>query len=158
MLEPALSTFVGAPGPRAQTRIYEQDPEGLKATVVTVNADGSETTTSYVAQYDGVEYPFRGGENVDAVVMRREGPYAAVAQFRHAGRVVGEARRTISTDRSSMTVTVRINDNINRISVFKRRREPKGSQSRAGQAPMKRAPPRAGSGSMTLPAVAALPR
>lgn len=53
--------------------------------------------------------------------MRREGPYAAVAEFRHAGRVVGEARRVISTDGSSMTVTVRINDNINRIAVFTRK-------------------------------------
>ena len=120
VLDKDKSKFIGRPALREQIRIFEPHEQGVRAKVVTISEDGTSTVTEYVAAYDGVEYPFTGAETADAVILSRAGPYEAVTTFRHAGHIVGEARRVISPDGKQMTVTIRVRDNIDRVAVFRR--------------------------------------
>ncbi len=116
------SEFRSRPAPRSQTRIYEPHPDGLKGTVITVDAGGAETTSEFVGQYDGVDHPYasRPGE-ADAIALERTGPLTASSTFSHAGIVVGGASRTISPDGREMTIRVEFNNNISSIEVYRKR-------------------------------------
>ena len=105
---------------REQIRIFEPHAEGVKAKVVTIDHDGNSTITEYIGAYDGVEYPFRGATNADAVILTRQSPYVGVTTFRHAGNAVGDARREISSDGRQMTVTIRIRGDMVRSAVFRK--------------------------------------
>src|SRR5436309_1087708 len=54
-LNVAKSKYSPGPAPRSQVRTYAAHPQGVKATIQTVYADGRSATTEYVANYDGVE-------------------------------------------------------------------------------------------------------
>jgi hypothetical protein len=120
-LDVRKSLFVGRPAPRSQLRIYEPHPDGLKGTVITVDADGKETTTQFVYQYDGIDYPFGGRADADTIALQRTGPFTATSTFSHAGIPVGTALRTISPDRNQLTIRVEFKNNINSIEVFRRK-------------------------------------
>jgi hypothetical protein len=79
---------------------------GIKATVKTIQADGSSTTVQSVYDYDKQEYPVTGSEDVDAIVMKRIDVYTHEATLSHAGHVIGTFRRVISKDGKQMTVTL----------------------------------------------------
>src|SRR5262245_49437778 len=53
----AKSKFATVPAPHTQTRVYENDPKGIRATITTVDQAGNTTVIKYVAAYDSVEYP-----------------------------------------------------------------------------------------------------
>lgn len=112
------SIFIDRPKPRSQTRIYERHPDGVKATVITVNADGSETRTEYVAGNDSVPSPFYGATDADAIVLVRRSPYEAVATFSSVARPIGMAVRNITSDGQEMTVRLQMRGNIVSIAVF----------------------------------------
>ena len=117
-LDPQQSIFIDRDRPRSQTRIYERHPDGVKATVITVNADGSETRTEYVAGNDSVPSPFYGATDADAIVLERLSPYEAVATFSSVARPIGMARRNITSDGQEMTVRLQMRGNIVSIAVF----------------------------------------
>lgn len=117
-LDQLQSVFIDRPRPKSQTRIYERHPEGVKATVITVNADGTETRTEYVARNDSVPSPFYGATQADAIVLERRSPYEAVATFSSVARPIGQAVRNITSDGKEMTIRMQMRGNIVSIAVF----------------------------------------
>jgi hypothetical protein len=82
----------------------------VKATITTVDARGRSTTAQYVANYDSIEYPFTGSAQVDAISLKKVNASTAEATLMHARKVIGHARRVISEDGKTMTITFRGTD------------------------------------------------
>ena len=57
------------PQPQSITRTYEMFGDGLKATIVTVSADGKRTTATYSAHFDGKDYPYIGNPTIDTIAL-----------------------------------------------------------------------------------------
>jgi len=104
-LNVAKSTFKPGPPPIAETRIYEATPQGVKTKVTTTWADGLSTTVDYPANYDGKDYPVEGSRDVDAVALKRLNDFASEAVLKHAGMEIGTARRVVSPDGKTMTIS-----------------------------------------------------
>jgi hypothetical protein len=101
------SSYDPGPAPRSQTRTYEIVPEGIRATIVTVNAKGQSMTARYTAEYDSLEHPLTGSTTVDAIALKKVDDHTAEATLTHARKVIGTARRVISADGKTMTITFR---------------------------------------------------
>jgi len=78
--------------------------------------DGRRERVEYTANFDR-EYPVMGTDEYDHVVLKRIDEYTSEAVLSHAGRVYGIARRVISTDDRSMTITFR-RDSESGVSVY----------------------------------------
>jgi hypothetical protein len=121
ILDVAKSRYTPGPPPKSQSRSYEKHRLGIRATVKTVQADGRSTTVQTVYDYDNIEHPVTGSEDVDAIVMKRINAYTAEATLSHAGRETGTFRRVISKDGKSMTVTLqRTTPPANNIEVYEK--------------------------------------
>jgi hypothetical protein len=105
-LDLSRSKYFPGPPPKSETRTYEADGDFIKATIHRVDAAGNAETVSYTANYDN-PYPVTGSENYDAIKMTRIDPYTSESVLSHAGRVFGIARRVISPDGKTMTITLR---------------------------------------------------
>lgn len=104
-LNVAKSTYrIGVP-PKSQTRIYEPQGERVKATITTIFRDGRSTTVGYVANYDSLEYAVTGSPDADTIALKKVAPRTAEVTLSHAGRPMATARRVISEDGQSMTIT-----------------------------------------------------
>ena len=103
------SKYYPGPPPLSETRTFTRDKDGVKGIVVRRNANGSEERIEYRAEFDQ-EYPVSGTEAYDAVRFRRIDDYTSDAVLSHAGRVFGTARRVISKDGRTMTITFRQED------------------------------------------------
>lgn len=104
-LNVAKSTFKPGPPPAAETRIYKAQPKGVKTTVKTTWADRKTTTVEYPANYDGKDYPVEGSRDVDAVALTRMDDFTSAATLKHAGKEIGVARRVVSPDKKTMTIS-----------------------------------------------------
>src|SRR5262245_27764490 len=105
----AKSRYYPGPPPISETRTFTRDKDGVKGIVVRRNANGTEERIEYRADFD-MEYPVSGTEAYDAVKFRRIDAYTSDAVLSHAGRVFGTARRVISQDGRTMTITFRQED------------------------------------------------
>lgn len=105
-LDLSKSRYSPGPPPKSQTRSYERHRLGIRATVKTIQADGRSTTVQTVYDFDNMEHPVTGSEEIDAIVMKRIDTYTAEATLTHAGREIGTLRRVVSKDGKSMTVTL----------------------------------------------------
>jgi len=123
-LNVAKSTFKPGPPPVAETRIYKAQPKGVQTTVKTTWADRMTTTVEYPANYDGKDYPVEGSRDVDAVVLSRMDDFTSAATLKHAGKEIGTARRVVSPDGKTMTISYKgINtrgDKVDNIAVYDR--------------------------------------
>jgi hypothetical protein len=104
-LNVAKSTFRPGPPPVAETRIYKAQPKGVKTTVTTMWADRLSTTVEYPANYDGKDYPVSGSRDVDVVALTRMDDFTSAATLKHAGKEIGVARRVVSPDGKTMTIS-----------------------------------------------------
>ena len=104
-LNVAKSRFRPGPPPVAETRIYQAQPKGVKTTVTTTWADRTSTTVEYPANYDGKDYPVEGSRDVDAVVLTRMDDFTSAAILKHAGKEIGVARRVVSRNGKTMTIS-----------------------------------------------------
>jgi hypothetical protein len=98
------STYRPGPAPLAITRTYEPHPDGVKVTIETVTERGK-SVVEFVAEYDSMEYPVRGSADIDALSLTAIDTYTAEIALKHAGRDIGFARRVISRDGKTMTMT-----------------------------------------------------
>jgi hypothetical protein len=80
---------------------YEKD--GIKATFVTVSADGKKTTATYSAHFDGKDYPYTGTTNLTAIALKRVDAYTWAATNKSGGKVVNEGTNTVSKDGKTLT-------------------------------------------------------
>ena len=103
-LNVAKSKYSPGPPLRSEVRVYTRDAEGVKGVVSRVHADGRQEKFEYVANF-GKEYMVTGIPDYDAVTLRKIDELTSDAVLSHAGLVFGVARRTISPDGRSMTIT-----------------------------------------------------
>jgi hypothetical protein len=101
----AKSKFSPGPAPKAETRVYEAQEGGIKVTVRTLEADGRSTTVHIAANYDGKDYPVAGSSDYDAIELKRVGEQAVEAKLLHAGKLFAIARREISEDGRTITIS-----------------------------------------------------
>ena len=100
----ARSTYSPGPAPKSETRTYVREGKDVQGTIDRTFADGRREHIEYTANFDR-EYPVTGTEAYDHVILKRIDPRTAEAVLSHAGRVFGVARRVISNDGKSMTIT-----------------------------------------------------
>jgi hypothetical protein len=120
-LDLSKSKYSPGPPPKSETRTYSRDKEGLKGVVHRYLADGGEETIEYRANFDQ-EYPVTGTDVYDAVIFKRIDAHTAQAVLSHAGQVFGTARRVISNDGQTMTITFRRESatSVNNVAVYRK--------------------------------------
>jgi hypothetical protein len=91
--------------PQSVTRTYEPDGKGVKATFVTITADGKKNTTSYVAQFDGKDYPYVDNPNLVSIALKRVDRYTWEAINKGKGQVLNVGTNTVSKDGKTLTYT-----------------------------------------------------
>jgi hypothetical protein len=84
----------------------EDSGGGVKRTGETVNADGSKTSFEYTAQYDGKDYPITGNPNAYTIALKRVNDPTVEATLKKGDRVVTKARRVVSADGKTLTLTI----------------------------------------------------
>ena len=104
VLDPSKSTYKPGPGPIRDIRTYARGPNGLIATIQRTFRDGRSQLIEYIAEYDR-EYPVTGTDEYDHLLLKRVDEFTAEAVLSHADKVYGTARRRISPDGKSMTIT-----------------------------------------------------
>ena len=76
-LNKAKSTYLPGPAPKNETRIYDEQPQGVRVTVRTIEADGSSTTVHISANYDGKDYPVTGAGEINAIALKKLNEYTS---------------------------------------------------------------------------------
>jgi hypothetical protein len=104
-LNVAKSKYLPGPAPKSQVRIYEQVPDGIKATVRTVTREDQTIVEEYPSNYDGREHTVTGAPDKDGIIMTKMDFFTAESKIIHGGNVIGFARRTVSGDGKTMTIT-----------------------------------------------------
>jgi hypothetical protein len=95
-----------SPGPpmKAETRVYTRQSDGVQGVVSRVYADGRMEKFEYLANF-GKEMMVTGIPEYDTVTLRKVDDLTSDAVLSHAGNVYGVARRVISPDGKTMTIT-----------------------------------------------------
>lgn len=123
-LDVAKSTFQPGPAPASQVRTYEAGPDGIKVTIVTVDADGRTTTIAHPANFDGKDYPLTGTGGPYAISMTKLNDYQSESTLTHASKTIGKATRTVAQDGQTMTVTYtgidRMGQQVDNVAVYNR--------------------------------------
>ena len=94
----------------------------MRAVVITVYKNGNSDTVHYAVNYDGKEHPVDGSPDTDGILMQRVDDNTAESVLTHAGHTVGTARRTVSADRQTMTITFKTPD-VNNTAYYEREKE-----------------------------------
>jgi hypothetical protein len=121
-LDLTKSRYAPGPPPRAETRVYARDATGVKGTIERHHADGRKEVIEYRADSDQ-DTPVSGTQAYDTARFRRVDDNTMEAVLSHAGRVYGYARRIISADGQTLTITFRREepgDMVNNIAVYSR--------------------------------------
>jgi hypothetical protein len=102
----AKSRYRPGPAPTSETRTYVRKGDDVVGVIEREFPGGRRDRIEYTANYDR-EYPVTGTAEYDHVVLKRIDKNTSEAVLSHAGRVFGTARRVISADGKSMTITFR---------------------------------------------------
>jgi hypothetical protein len=103
-LDVAKSKYSPGPPLKDETRVYTRGADGTKGVVTRTYADGQVEKFEYVANFGG-EYMVTGTPAYDAVKLTRVDDFSSQAVLTHAGMVYGVARRVLSPDGKTMTIT-----------------------------------------------------
>lgn len=106
ILDVPASRYLPGPAPKAETRTYTKQAEGIKGVVKRTQPDGHVDTIEYMANTDR-EYMVTGTPEYDAVKLRQIDPFTSEAVLTHGGSAFGVATRVIARDGRSMTITFR---------------------------------------------------
>jgi hypothetical protein len=104
-LNAAKSKYVGVPAPKEQTVTYTTQGSGWKYDAKGTSADGQPINTSFVYEKDGADSAMTGFPYGDAIVLKNGNADASTATFKRQGKVVGNAKRVVSKDGKTMTIT-----------------------------------------------------
>jgi hypothetical protein len=92
--------------------------------VKTVQADGSAFTILITENYDGKDYPVVGSPDYDTVELKKVNEQVTEATLMHGHILVAHAKREISADGKTMTITYREspdrNHPVNNLAVYDR--------------------------------------
>ena len=105
-LNVAKSKYSPGPPPKSATITYEKTAEGIKRTGETVDGQGKATSFEYTAKYDGKYYPITGSDLYDAIALKSVTNSTSEATLKKSGKVVSHARRVVSEDGKTMTLTI----------------------------------------------------
>jgi hypothetical protein len=107
-------------------RTYARGPNGLVATIQRRFADGRSQQIEFIAEYDRV-YPVTGTEEYDHLLLKRVDAFTAEAVLSHANKVYGTARRHVTADGKTMTITFNRDlgggSPVNNVSVYQKEEE-----------------------------------
>jgi hypothetical protein len=122
VLDLSSSKYTPGPPPKRETRTYEYEHEGIRTTIVTIDAAGKMREVEYIASYNDVEGVVSGSDRTDAVKMRLIDDTTAESTLFFQGKVVGTARRVLSRDGKTMTITFRQDapTAVNNVAVYRR--------------------------------------
>ena len=99
------SKYTPGPAPKSQTVTITAVPNGIKVSAKGVDGDGKPTSTEYTASYDGKDVPVLFNLVYDVTALKRIDANTSELVRKKAGKTVQTARRLISTDGKTMTVT-----------------------------------------------------
>ena len=103
-LNVAKSKYSPGPPLRSETRVYTKQADGVKGVVARVYGDGRAEKFDYMANF-GKDLMVTGIDEYDSVTLRKVDDLTSDAVLSHAGTVYGVARRAISADGKTMTIT-----------------------------------------------------
>jgi hypothetical protein len=121
-LDLAASKYFPGPAPLSETRIYTADKDGVQGVINRVHADRRVEIIEYRANYDH-EQAVTGTPAYDAITLKKIDDYTSVSTLSHAGAVFGTARRVISPDGNTMTITFErktSDDTVRNVAVYHR--------------------------------------
>ena len=100
------STFRPGPAFQSETRTYEEQKDGVKVTIRTVDAKGRQVTSVYLTTPDGEQHTVSGsGGPADSVALKRIDDFTAESTLIHAGKEIAKTTRVVSQDGKTMTIT-----------------------------------------------------
>jgi hypothetical protein len=100
------SRFLPGPGFRSETRSYEEEKDGIKVTIRTVDGQGRQVTSVYLTTPDGQQHSVSGsGGPADAVALKRINEFTAESTLMHYGKEIAKTTRVVSPDGKTMTIT-----------------------------------------------------
>jgi hypothetical protein len=121
-LDVTKSTYFPGPAPRSETRTYTADSQGVHGVIKRVHVDGRVETIEYRADYDR-EQIVTGTPAYDAITLKKIDDLTAESTLSHAGMVYGTARRAISPDGNTLTITFQrktSDDTIRNMAIYRR--------------------------------------
>jgi len=100
------SRFLPGPGFKSETRTYEQEKDGIKVTIRTVDGRGRDATSIYVTTPNGEQHKVSGsGGPADSVALKRINNFTAESSLMHAGKEIAKTKRVIDEQGQTMTIT-----------------------------------------------------
>lgn len=99
------SKYSPGPAPTSATMKYEETADGIRRTGESIDAQGKPSSFEYTAKFDGKDYPLKGSEVYDAISMKRINDHTSEATLKKSGKVVTNARRVVSKDGKTLTLT-----------------------------------------------------
>lgn len=110
-LNVAKSKFTPGPPFKSDTRTYTAEGNGVRVTIKTVDAQGKEVVSEYPVNYDGKFYPVTGsGGPADAIALKKINELTSETSLKHGSNIVAVARRVVSEDGKTMTVSYKGTD------------------------------------------------
>jgi hypothetical protein len=104
-LNSAKSKYVEMPAPKEQTVTYTTQGSGWKYDAKGTSADGQPIHATFVYVKDGADAVMTGFPYADAIVLQNGNADTSTATFKRQGKPVGNAKRVISPDGKTMTIT-----------------------------------------------------
>jgi hypothetical protein len=101
----AKSKYTPGPLPKSQTATITAAGTGIKVSTKGMDAEGKPTLTEYTVGDDGKDAPVKGNPAYDATSLKRIDASTTELARKRAGKVVQTARRAVSADGKTMTVT-----------------------------------------------------
>jgi hypothetical protein len=106
-LNVAKSIYSPGPAPKSQTVVFTAVGPGVTVAVEAIAADGSKTTQSYTANYDGRDVPITGSTTADTVSLKRINANTVERTDKKAGKIVQTLTRVVSANGKTMTITTK---------------------------------------------------
>ena len=104
-LNVAKSKYAPGPAPKSQVVTISATGKGIRVVAKGVDGDGKAINTEYTASYDGRDYPVLFNLVYDSISLKRIDANTSELERKKGGKVVQSARRTISADGKTMTVS-----------------------------------------------------
>jgi hypothetical protein len=100
------TVYESSAGPARSVRIWEVTGQGeVRFTHRTRGSSGRQGLTSFTARYDGGRYAVHGSSRYDTVALELVDPNTVEQTFRKGEEITVRARRVISPDGGTMTIT-----------------------------------------------------
>ncbi len=104
-LDLAHSTYKPGPAPRGQLVTIEAAGKGVKVSVHSVAADGTEVKWGYSSARDGKDAPVTDNPNYDTANVTQTSPTEGTILYKKGGKTIVTVKTSVSKDGKKLTVT-----------------------------------------------------